>query len=52
MHQNLSQGEIDEVVSDPELAVAARNRPERAFELDELHPAEVATVLGWLENVR
>jgi hypothetical protein len=34
--QNLSQGEIDEVVSDPELAVAARNRPKRAFESDEL----------------
>jgi len=52
VRQHLALGEIDEVVSDPELAVAARNRPERAFEFDKLHPAEVATVLGWLENVR
>lgn len=51
MRQNLSQGEIDEVVSDPEIVVAARNRSEQAFEPNELHP-EVATVLGWLENVR
>lgn len=36
VRQNPALGEIDEVVSGPELAVAACNQLERAFEFDEV----------------
>ncbi len=38
MHWNLSQGEIADALSDPELVHEARERLELASEPDELHP--------------
>jgi hypothetical protein len=36
VHRNLSQSEIDEIISDPELVHAAREQLGQAFESDEL----------------
>jgi hypothetical protein len=36
VRRNLSQVEIDKIVGDPELVVAARNQLERAFESGQL----------------
>ena len=38
VHQSLSQCEIEEIISDPELMHAAHEQLEQAFEFDEMRP--------------